>query len=113
MKAKELERELCVSILWFMGLVSGCYSIIWLVLDAWPNDAELLWLVRAVVLGTHLLIWQHSVSRLHNVRLVGRPPGWLVTTHATWFCLLMLFQAACILCLPILDILRTSPIHFH
>ncbi|MBO2011408.1 hypothetical protein [Hymenobacter negativus] len=79
--------------------------MVWLILDTWPDDAELLWLVRGLVLGTHLLIWQHSVSPLHDVPSTGKLPGWLVTAHTTWFGLLLLFQAACIFCLPIIDIL--------
>jgi hypothetical protein len=105
MKAKQLEQELQASMLWFAGLVAGCYAVVWLIMDNWPNDAELLWLVRAVVLATHLLIWHHSVGPLHDLQPAGRPPGWLVTAHNTWFCLLLLFQAACIFCLPIIDIL--------
>lgn len=105
MNAEELAQEIRASILWFAGLVAGCYAVVWLILDTWPNDTELLWLVRVIVLVTHLLIWHHAVSPLHDLRLTDRPPGWLVTAQNTWFCLLLLFQAACIFCLPIIDIL--------
>jgi hypothetical protein len=105
MEAKELAQAIQASILWFVGLVASCCATVWLILDNWPNDAELLWLVRAVVLVAHLLIWHHSVGPLHDVRHVGRPPSWLVTAHATWFGLVLLFQAACIFCLPIIDML--------
>lgn len=107
MKAEELAQRLRASILWFGGLVAGGGATVWLLLDSWPDDAELLWLVRAIVLVTHLLIWQHAVSPLHDVRLTGRPPRWLVTAHSTWFGLLLLFQAACIFCLPIIDMLSS------
>lgn len=115
MKAKELEQELSASVLWFAGLVAGCYSTVWLILDSWPNNAELIWLVRAIVLATHLLIWHYSVGPLHDIQLTGKPPGWLVTAHGTWFGLLLLFQAGCIFCLPIIDMLSSLEgiIDFH
>jgi hypothetical protein len=115
MEANELAQELKASIRWFAGLVAGCSAVVWLILDSWPDDAELLWLVRAVVLATHLLIWHHSVGPLHDVQPVGRLPRWLATTHATWFGLLLLFQAACIFCLPIIDMLGSliKETNFH
>ena len=108
MNAQELQQQVSRSVLWFAGLVAGCSGTVWLLLSAWPDEAEVGWLARLVVVATHLLIWRNSVGRLHDVALTGGPPAWLVLAYNTWLCLLLFFQAGCIFCLPIIDILRSS-----
>jgi hypothetical protein len=105
MEAKQLQQQLNISLLWFGSLVFGCAFMVWLILSGWPDDAEVFWLVRALVLATHLLIWRHSVGRLYDLNLTGAQPTWLTIAHNTWMCLLMFFQTVCIVCLPIADLL--------
>lgn len=105
MEAKELQHRLNTSLLWFCGLITSCSFVTWLLLDGWPHDDDVFWLVRLLVLATHLLIWQKSVGRLYDLPLTGAQPAWLTLAHNAWICLLMFFQTACIVCLPIADLL--------
>ncbi len=106
MHAKELQAQLSASLHWFLALVAGCLALVWVLLTTWPGSPEVFWLARAVVLAAHLLIWRNAVGGLAEISLTGRYPRWLTAAHGLWLGLLLLFQAACIFCLPILDILN-------
>lgn len=107
MQAKELQAQVSASLQWFLALVLGSLALVWALLTNWPGSPEICWLARAIVLAAHLLIWRNAVGRLYEVNLTGHYPRWLTAIHGLWFGLLLLFQAGCIFCLPILDILNS------